>query len=116
MRSDEAHLLLRVSAGFSDSAACDILRWMQLGFANRSREEDVQPSVQGSEMQTQLAAQLLARYVTSAICWQNRLPQSWLHNKILIERSWLQSLAAQHSKSRSNFEGPVFGFISDHLV
>ena len=83
MRSDEAHLLLRVSAGFSDSAACDILRWMQLGFANRSREEDVQPSVQGSEMQTQLAAQLLARYVTSAIFWQNRLPQSWLHNRIL---------------------------------
>merc|ERR1719443_884027 len=31
-------------------------------------------------MQTQLAAQLLARYVTSAICWPNRLPQSWLHN------------------------------------
>merc|ERR1712118_625780 len=31
-------------------------------------------------MQTQLAAQLLARYVTSAIFWQNRLPQSWLHN------------------------------------
>merc|ERR1719324_1305353 len=71
-------------------------------------------------MQTQLAAQLLARYVTSAICWPNRLPQSWLHNRILIERSWLQSWlhntashratlkgpfsAPQHSKSQSNFE------------